>query len=316
MFELRRSIVLGFFLCMALCLAAAAWADESASADNKDQRVIVCSTTQIADFCRQVVGDRWVVDCVLAPGADPHMYLVTPEATNKIRRADLCFDNGLHLEGGDWMRKLAEQEGKTIVSCTDGILPLMITDDGEEKPVPDPHAWFSVKNAAHYVRNITKAVTVHDPDGTAEYQARASCYLEQLRALNSWLVRQFNRIPPQQRVLVTSHDAFNYFCREYGFKSSAPVGWSTQEVGAELTPARRALVIQSIADSGVAAVFVETSVNPEAIQQIAVDAGVRVGGELYSDSMGAAGTLGETYLGMMRENALTIVRALTDGQGS
>ena len=286
---------------------------ESAASADSPAGVIVCSTTQIADFCRQVVGDRWMVECVLAPGADPHMFTVTPDAIERVRNADLCFDNGLHLEGGDWMRTLAEQEGKPIVSCATGIQPLMIENaDGESKAAPDPHAWFSIKNAAQYVRNINQTVCGKDPDHADEYEARTSLYLEQLRALNSWIKRSLSAIPPKQRILVTSHDAFNYFCQEFAFTAKSPVGWSTQEVGAELTPARRKQVIDSIVSSNVPAIFVETSVNPEAVQQIAVEAGVKVGGKLYSDSMGADGTLADTYIGMMRENVITILSAMNE----
>jgi manganese/iron transport system substrate-binding protein len=277
------------------------------------QGKIVCSTTQIADFCRQVVGDRWEVQCVLAPGADPHMFTVTPEAIERVRSADICFDNGLHLEGGDWMRTLADQESKPIVSCTTGIKPLTVESaDGDSQAVPDPHAWFSVANAAQYVRNINSTMSEQDPAGAAQFEARTGLYLEQLRALKSWIRRSFNAIPPKRRILVTSHDAFNYFCQDNGFTAQSPVGWSTQEVGAELTPARRQRVIDSIRESGVPAIFVETSVNPKAVTQLAEEAGVKIGGKLYSDSMGAEGTLGETYIGMMRENVITIVSALSE----
>lgn len=310
----RSNIVTQLSLCLVGLVSAQAATAETVT--TKSQGVIVCSTTQIADFCRQVVGDHWDVEGVLAPGADPHMFTVTPAATERVRRATFCFDNGLHLEGGDWMRTLAEQEGKPIVSCTSGIQPLMTEVNGESKAVPDPHAWFSTKNAAQYVRNIQQTVSQLDPDHADEYAARANLYLEQLRSLSSWMKRSFNAIPPSRRVLVTSHDAFNYFCSEHGFKAMSPVGWSTQEVGAELTPARREAVIDSIRESGVPAIFVETSVNSEVVEQIAIEAGVRIGGKLYSDSMGAEGTLGDTYIGMMRENVLTILSAMDESRVS
>jgi len=183
--------------------------------------------------------------------------------------------------------------------------------------IADPHAWFSPKNAAVYVNNILKAVIDLDPDGRASYVARAKLFLGQLRVLDGWILEHVNRIPPQQRILVTSHDAFNYFCRTYKFNpahdylSLAPVGWSTgSEVGAGMTPRRRKKVIDSIRGFGAPAVFVETSVNPKLIREIARDAGVRIGGLLYSDSMGERDTAGETYVGMMRENVLTIMDAL------
>jgi manganese/iron transport system substrate-binding protein len=283
----------------------------AAQSQPKDaRRVLVCSTTQIADFARQVVGDRWEVDSILGPGADPHTFTVTPKATVQVRRADLCFDNGLHLEGGDWMRTVAEKAGKRIITCTNGIEPLQIELNGQQHAVPDPHAWFDPKNAAVYVRNIHQAVAAADPDFAGEYDARTTLYLDQLRVLNLWIKRQVHAIPSSRRVLVTSHDAFNYFCRAFGLKSSTPIGWSTQEVGAEVTPQRRRAVVDSIRDAGVPAIFVETSVNPKLIRDIAKEAGVAIGGELYSDAMGPAGSAGETYIGMMRENVLTITHAL------
>lgn len=281
--------------------------------------LIVCSTTQVADFTRHVVGDRCDVRCILAPGADPHTYMPTPMDSKLVAGADLCLENGLHLEGNNWMKKLADDAGKPVAACTDGIRPLEMTYAG--KKVLDPHAWFSPANAAVYVRNIRKAVTAMDPSGAWEYAARAKLYLQELRALDGWIREQVNLIPPQQRVLVTSHDAFNYFCHAFKFNpkhdylSLAPVGWSTgSEVGGGMTPERRKEVVDSVRSFGARAVFVESSVNPKLIRQIAQDAGVQIGGMLYSDSMGEAGSAGETYIGMMRENIITIVKALA-GKG-
>lgn len=279
--------------------------------------VIVCSTTQVADFTRQVVGDRCEVRCILAPGADPHTYMPTPKDSKLVAGADLCLENGLHLEGNNWMKKLATDAGKPVVPCTEGVKPLQLTYGGEK--VLDPHAWFSPANAAIYVRNILKAVTALDPAGAWEYEARARLYLQELRTLDGWIREQVNLIPPQQRVLVTSHDAFNYFCNAFKFNpkheylSLAPVGWSTgSEVGGGMTPERRKEVVDSIRSFRAKAVFVETSVNPKLIRQIAQEAGVKIGGTLYSDSMGESGTAGESYIGMMRENIITIVKALAD----
>ncbi len=294
--------------CACLTLPAAVIAESSS--DKTARPTITCSTTQIADFTRQVVGERCTVHCVLAPGQDPHTFEITPDVVSLVRAADLCLDNGLHLEGDDWMRTVAEQEGKPIKSCTDGIPPLVLQH--LSKPVKDPHAWFSPQNAAKYVGNILTAVSSIDPTHADEYAARADLYREQLRALHGWTRREINKIPVSRRVLVTSHDAFNYFCKVYGLRPSSPVGWSTQEVGAEVTLASRKLVVDSIRNAGVPAIFVETSVNPDAVREIAREAGVRVGGELYSDSMGPLGSAGETYVGMMRENVIAIVTALGD----
>ena len=274
-----------------------------------NRKMLVCSTTQIADFARQVVGDRMQVLCVLAPGQDPHLYEIKPSDSRLVARADLCLENGWHLEGNDWMKNLAHDAGKPIVTCVKGARAYFLKEGDAE--VYDPHAWFSPLNAAVYVRNILDGVVRIDPQNKDEYQARTQLYLAELAVLHSWIRRQVNKVPPQQRQLVTSHDAFNYFCHEYKFTASAPAGWSTgDEVGGGVTPERRRQAVESIRKFGVKAIFVETSVNPELIQQIARDAGVRIGGTLYSDSMGPPGTAGETYLGMMRENVLKIVNGL------
>ena len=299
---MKNQILLVAVLC--LCVFTS-----SAKADESKNLVVVCSTTQVADFARQVAGDHAVVHSVLAAGADPHLYETKPRDAKLVGTADLCFRNGLHLEGKNWMKTLAEGAGKPVTTCTDGIRPLKLEEDGET--VADPHAWFSPTNAAVYVNNITKALIKADPDHAEQYKARAKLYLAQLRSLHLWIVEQVNLVPDHRRVLVTNHDAFNYFCSTYGFKPAAPVGWSTgEEIGAGLSAERMKRASESIRKFGVKAIFVETTISPKLIQSIADEAGVKIGGELYSDSMGPPGSAGETYLGMMRENVLTIVHAL------
>ena len=277
--------------------------------DDGPKYKVVCSTTQIADFTRQIVGDRWQVDCVLSPREDPHLYQTKPGDVRMVESADLCLANGWHLEGGDWMKNLATDAGKPLVLCVDGVEPLML-EEGDKK-VHDPHAWFTPQNARRYVLNILRGVSQIDPDNEDEYKARTELYLRQLQTLHNWIVKQVNNVPSQQRILVTSHDAFGYFCNQYGFKSAAPAGWSTgQEVGGGIDPKRRQTTIDSIRGFDVKAIFVETSVNKKMIRQIADEAGVEIGGELYSDAMGAVGSAGETYIGMMRENVLKIVHGL------
>lgn len=278
-------------------------------------KTVVASTTQIADFARQIAGDRIVVHSILAPGADPHTYQPTPDDVQLVLGADLCLENGLHLEGKNWMATLARDAGKPIVTVTAGIQPLSIKEAGEV--VVDPHAWFSPRNVAVYVNNITRGLSTLEPGGEWQFQARAKLYLQQLRVLDGWIREQVSLIPTAQRILVTTHDAFNYFCTEYTFNarnnflSIAPVGWSTgAEVGGGMTPERRRMVVSSIRDSGAPAIFVETTINPKQIREIAKETGVEIGGALYSDSMGPPGSAGETYIGMMRENVLLMVNAL------
>jgi len=181
--------------------------------------------------------------------------------------------------------------------------------DDEGKSVKDPHAWFSPKNAWVYVKNIRDAVSKLDPDNAKRFAARAGLYQSQLRALDGWIKKTVNDIPQGRRMLVTHHDAFGYFCKEYNFKASSPVGWTTADF-AGVTLERRQEIIKSIRDLNVKSLFVETTINPKLLKEIADEAGVTIGGELYSDAMGSKDSAGETYIGMMRENVLTIVSAL------
>lgn len=306
----QRAVSLLATLAFGLTLFSACWpllADEPPERDARFK--LVCSTTQTADFARQIVGDHWEVVSILAPGQDPHLYEIKPGDAAIVASADLCVENGWHLEGNDWMRKLATNAKRPLVTGVQGIEALKVEESGDA--APDPHAWFSPKNAAVYVRNILAGVEKIDPDNKLEYRRRAGLYLEQLRSLHVWIRREVSAIPPQRRVLVTSHDAFHYFCRDYGFELITPVGWSTgDEVGGGATEARRAAVLKKIRDAGIPTIFTETSVSGKTVNDLANETGAKLGGALYSDSMGAEGTLGESYIGMMRENVLTIVHGL------
>lgn len=276
--------------------------------DDGEKKIVICSTTQIADFARNVVGDRWTVQCVLSAGQDPHNYRITTEDSRNVAAADLCLENGWNLEGKSWMRKLAQQANRPIKTCVEGIKPLDAEEEGGHK-VEDPHAWMNATNAWIYVQNIRDAVAELDPTHADEYAARADLFRLQLKSLDVWIKKQVSQIPANERLLVSHHDAFGYFCAAYGFKGISPKGWTTDELAGASTRASQDIV-DEVRRLGVKAIFVETSLNPELVTQIAKDAGVSIGGELYSDAMGADGTAGESYIGMMRENVLTIVEAL------
>lgn len=276
-------------------------------ADEGEKKIVVCSTTQVADFARQVVGDRWEVICVLGPAQDPHTYEVGADDSVTVSKADLCAENGWNLEGDDWMKKLAKEAGKPIVTCVAGVSPLQM-EEGDHS-VKDPHTWFDPKNAIIYVNNIRDAVSKIDPEHAAEYRARAELYTRQLGLLAGWIKKTVGAIPVNRRLLVTHHDAFGYFSNAFNFKAISPLGWTTAELS-EVTPAQRQAVVNKIREAGIKAIFVETSTNEQLLTGIARDAGVEIGGKLYSDAMGAEGSAGESYIGMMRENVLTIITAL------
>jgi manganese/iron transport system substrate-binding protein len=272
-----------------------------------EKKIIVCSTTQTADFARQIVGDRCEVISVLAAGEDPHICTPGGNDSANVGRADLCLRNGWNLEGNSWMKTMANNAGKKLVTCIEGVEPLEAV--GHEGTAKDPHAWLDPKNAKIYVENIRDAVVELVPEHADEFRMRADLYILQLRALDQWIKRSLGTIPKNQRILITHHDAFGYFCKAYGMKTFSPVGWTTGELtGVSLQ--RKQEIIDEIRERGVPAIFVETSTNDDLLTGIAHDAGVAVGESLYSDAMGPSGSAGETYIGMMRENVVRIVKGL------
>jgi manganese/iron transport system substrate-binding protein len=260
-------------------------------------------------FYHASLGDQWEVISVLGPGQDPHTYEVGNDDLVAVKRADLCIDNGWHLEGHDWMRILALSAGKKLVTCIDGIEPLMTSEAGKDQMVRDPHAWFDINRATIYVKNILAGIQSVDPENSALYQSRCETYLLELRELDCWIRQQVNAIPLNRRILVTHHDAFRYFCRAYGFRSFSPMSWTTGDL-TEVSIQQRQSIIAQIRSLGVKSLFVESTINRELLNGIARDAGINIGGELYSDAMGPADSEAETYIGMMRYNVTTIVKHL------
>jgi len=290
--------------CLLLLLSSLA---QAAPLQDGKKKVILCSTTQVADFTRQVVGDRCEVVCVLSAGEDPHTYDPGSDDNLNAARVDLCVANGWNLEGDSWMQKLADSAGKPIVNCVSGVKPRDL--DYHDSVIKDPHAWFDPKNAWIYVKNIRDAVKKLDPKHADEFEMRADLYRIQLMALSKWISESVNRIPKNRRILITHHDAFGYFSDAYHFQAMSPVGWTTGELtGVSID--QKQLIVKQIRELGVPAIFVETSTNSELLEGIARESGAKIGESLYSDAMGAKETAGETYIGMMRENVIRIVAAL------
>lgn len=302
----RLRVVLRVFLFGFLLLSADL---HSASVEAQDKKTILCSTTQIADFARQIVGDRCEVKCVLAPGEDPHTYEPGGNDLTDCAKADLCLRNGWNLEGNSWMKRIADENNKKVVACIEGVKPRVLEEHGKE--VQDPHAWLTPSNALIYVNNIRDAVCELEPEHANEFRMRAEMYRLQLMGLDRWIRQNLSQIRQNRRVLISHHDAFGYFCDAYGFTAESPVGWTTGEL-TELSLADRQTLVKSIRERGVPTIFVETSTNNELLSGIAKDAGIQIGQPLYSDAMGPKDSAAETYIGMMRENVIRIVAGLAD----
>jgi len=283
--------------------------------DGGDSRVQAVATIgMIADIVGRVGGERVHVQGLMGPGIDPHLYRASAGDVRTLSGADIIFYNGLHLEAA--MGDVLEQMRGRIetVAVTDGIDRAVLLAPPEFKGAFDPHVWFDVSLWMHAVTAVEAALAARDTAGARTYQANARAYLTELDSLHQWVLRRAQEVPEQRRVLVTAHDAFNYFGRAYGFEVAGLQGISTaSEAGtgdvqklAELIVGRR-----------IPAIFIETSIPRRtiaAVQAAARSRGFepRIGNPLFSDAMGDAGSPEGTYIGMVRHNVNTIVDELLD----
>ncbi|MFG0720296.1 metal ABC transporter substrate-binding protein [Pseudomonas sp. GLN_6] len=265
---------------------------------------VVTSFSILADITRQIAGDKLELRNLVGADADAHVYQPSAEDAKAVFAADLIIANGMGFE--PWLARLiaSSEAPGTRIDASTGVLPLMLDEDGQQ--VADPHAWQNLANAEIYVRNITKALSQLDPANAQHYAYRSEAYISQIRALLSEARTSLGQLPPAQRTIITSHDAFAYLGQAYGLKFVAPQGLSTAD---EPSAAEVAALIRQIRADGVKAVFVENIRDPRLIQQIASEAGAQVGGTLYSDALASEGPA-STYLGMFQYNLDTLLAAL------
>jgi manganese/zinc/iron transport system substrate-binding protein len=249
----------------------------------------------------------------MGPGVDPHLYKPTAADAAAISANDVVFYSGLMLEGrmGDMFAKVA-RGGKKIFPVTESVVEGKLLEPEEFEGHYDPHLWFDVSMWAQTVPTIVAGLAEADPAGKDTYEANGKKLQAKLTELHEWCLKKAAELPEASRILVTSHDAYNYFGRAYGFKVVGLQGVSTVS---EAALADMSSLVDFIKKQGVKAIFVETSVNPQAIKRVAQDAAVKIGGELFSDAMGAPGETHDgidtgTYEGMIRHNMNTIVNAL------
>lgn len=282
---------------------------------NDDEFVVVATTGFVADAAQRIVGEHGEVLALMGPGVDPHLYKATQGDLSKFRQADLVLYNGLHLEGKlqDVLEKLARQ--KPVVAVADALPEERLLQGQPGQPGSyDPHVWFDVQRWAQVVAYIGEVIIEQNPEHAAYYQERLDEYLEELKELDVWVHEQIATIPEDQRILITAHDAFNYFGRAYKMKVLGLQGISTVgEFG--LQDIRE--VIDLIVKRNIRAVFVESSVPEKALQAVVKGARergheIRVGGTLYSDALGAEGSDAGTYVGAFKSNVNTIVKNLRE----
>jgi len=281
--------------------------------DGAGTPVSVCATVgMVADLAREVGGPQVAVHALMGPGVDPHLYRATASDLVRLQRADLILYSGLHLEGRmqETFVRL-RRSGRRVAAVTDGLARDRLINAGGEGQ-KDPHVWFDVRLWADCADAVAEALAGVRPASAEVVRSRASELKRRWDGLDRWVRGRVEEIPPARRILVTSHDAFGYFGRAYGMQVVALQGISTVT---EAGLADMAQLTDFIRSKGVPAVFLESSVSPAGLQRIAKDAGVRLGGELFSDALGTPGQkhgsfdLG-TYEGMIRRNVDRIVEGL------
>jgi manganese/zinc/iron transport system substrate-binding protein len=303
---------------LGLLVMAVAGGCTVAEDDAGERPRVVATTTMIGDLVRQIGGEHVRLVVIMGPGVDPHMYRPRPSDLAEIRRAERVFYNGFHLEGR-MVELLERQLGERAVAVTRGIPQERLIPWAEDGyGAYDPHVWFDVSlwmMSAETVRDELIAIL---PEHREELESNAGQLLERMEALHRYVQEQVDSLPEERRVLITSHDAFNYFGRQYGVDVRGIQGLSTD---AEPGQAQVLAAVRFIVETRVPAMFVETSVNPRIIERVQSDVRsrgheVRIGGELYSDAMGAPGEQEgyevETYEGMMRYNVDTFVAAMRE----
>ncbi|MFZ0615206.1 MAG: metal ABC transporter substrate-binding protein [Chthoniobacterales bacterium] len=282
-----------------LLLAAVFLGSSSGRAD----LTVASLSTITTDLAKNIGGTHVKIEAIIKPGIDPHEFEPTPSDVKKVAKADLVLFTGKGMEG--FLTKLEEAAGVTgkFVNVGEAVPSLTMSEEGRK--VEDPHWWHSVENMKRATRLVTDRFEQADPANRGYYQGREKEYLASLNELQRWSRVKVAELPSSRRKLVTSHDALQYFARDYGFTILPVKGIST---GEEASSQHVKEIIGVIRNQEVKAVFFESIENSRAVNQIATETGARTGGVLYSDGLGD--TEASTYDSMVRHNVSTIVDGL------
>lgn len=297
--------LIGFIAVLVLSLAF--YAPTSAKSD---KIYVVTTTAQISDVVQNISADKLHIEHLIGTGVDPHLYRPTRSDVMKLKKADIVFYNGLHLEGQ--MIELFEtlEKEKMVVGLAESLPSDLLITDEEQKH--DPHVWMNVKAWSKTAETIRNTLAKYDPSNAEIYEQRAEFYMAKLTLLDEHIKNVIRTIPANARTLVTAHDAFGYFGSAYGIEVVGIQGLSTEsEAGLK----RMEELSKLLAENNIPSIFSETSVSDRNINALIEGAkakghDVEMGGNLYSDAMGPEGTYEGTYIGMMEHNVRTLTAAL------
>ncbi len=302
--NLRNSILLGVLAFLFSC-------GENGK-QHSSKIYIVTTTGMIADAVKNIADTLLEVEALMGPGVDPHLYKAKQSDTKKLLEADVVFYNGVHLEGkmAESLESLAKT--KAVYAVADGIPESKLISTSQFSGTHDPHIWFDVNLWMDVAKYISHQLQKKYPEHQEHFKKNTEEYLKKLEEFNVWVTEEIKKVPDSVRILVTAHDAFGYFGRAYGMKVEGLQGISTvSEPGLKDITA----LVEHISQLKVKSIFMESSVSARFINAVVEGCkekghDLKLGGTLYSDAMGAAGTEDGTYLGMIRHNVNTIVGGL------
>ena len=273
----------------------------------------LATTGMIGDLVQAVIGQRGTVDVLMSSGVDPHLYQPTRSDLAKVLASDVIFYNGLHLEGRmDEAFTRARQSGRSVCAVAEQLPKQLLLHEGNDPDAHDPHVWMDPQRWRRVLLGIRDRCVLLDPDGQEIYESNTNDYIKQLDALDAYALEVLRSVPEDARVLVTAHDAFGYFGKRFGFEVVGLQGIST-ESEASVQDVNR--LVDLLVQQEIPAIFVESTVPEKGIRALIEGAKsrghtVQVGGSLFSDAMGDAGSWSGTYLGMIDHNVTTVARAL------
>ncbi|MCR8844496.1 metal ABC transporter substrate-binding protein [Paenibacillus sp. SC116] len=310
----KWNLVLVLLLTMVM-LAACGNTNDKTSGEKPDNGKLQVITTYsiLYDIVQQVGGERVEIHSLAPIGSNPHEYDPLPADVQKTTDADAVFYNGLNLEAGNsWFENLLQTAGKSgenapVFRLSEGVAAKHLTTKGKESE-EDPHAWLDVRNGIKYAENARDALIKVDPAHKAAYEKNAKDYIDKLNMLHEDAVKQYNQIPKEKRVLVTSEGAFKYFSEAYDFHAGYIWEINSENQG---TPDQVSAIVDLIREQKIPALFVETSIDPRSMEMVSRETDVPIVGKVFTDSLGKPGEDGDTYIKMMEWNIKTIYEGLT-----
>ena len=262
---------------------------------------IVASFSIIGDMVKQIAGNDADLKTLVGANGDAHEYEPTAADAKTIAQADIVFINGLGLEG--WIERLIKSSGYKgkVITLTAGITPL------KKGTHEDPHAWQDIENAKIYVRNISATLQTANPTQSKKYKENTDAYINKLTEVDGWVKQKISKIPPEKRKVISMHDAFQYFARQYGIEFIAPLGNSTES---DVSAADMARIIDAVRKRHITAIFLENMTDSRLIKQLESDAKAHIGGTLYSDALSEPDGPAADYIGLFRHNVAALTAAM------